>query len=51
MHKQKRLLTEEKDRLEKETDALKKKVELRELSINDKDYEIKQIKDRQREIE
>jgi len=33
-------LTEDKERMEKETESLKKKIELRDLSIADKDHEI-----------
>lgn len=51
LHKQKRGLTEDKERFEKESDALRKKIELRELSIADKDHEIQTIRDKYTEIE
>lgn len=51
LHKQKRLLTEDKDRLSKESEALKTKIELREQFINDKDYELKQIKEKHKELD
>jgi predicted nucleic acid-binding Zn-ribbon protein len=51
LHKQKRVLTEDKERSEKESDALRKKIELRELSIADRDHEIQTIKDKQADYE
>eukprot|EP00347_Sterkiella_histriomuscorum_P014694 403359906 len=51
LHKQKRGLTEDKERMEKESDALRKKIELRELSIADKDHEIQTINDKKSDFE